>query len=229
MILSLGVYLNRTSRPPVRALVPDRADPRWRSSEGEECSQLKIVEVHGSLFFGAIDHVQQSLQEIDGKNPQQKHVLVVADGINFADIAGAEMLTREARRRRLGGGLYLLGVKERTYEALRTGHYLEEIGEENLFRTRPEAIREIKRRLDATVCARCDARVFDACGRAAEPRQKRRGASFEDAIAAAAFAEEGDSETARRILLDNGEDGRTERPEEPRRSRDGGGQGPGAA
>ncbi|HET7823987.1 MAG TPA: sulfate permease [Anaeromyxobacter sp.] len=232
VILSLALYLNRTSRPLVRAVAPaaDVHGAFASAAEQPECSQLKIVEVHGSLFFGAIDHVQQRLQDIDARNPQHKHVLLVADSVNFADIAGAEMLTREARRRRrLGGGLYLLGVKERTYEALRAGHYLEEIGEENLFRTRPEAIREIKRRLDATVCARCDARVFDACGRAAEPRPKRRGASLEDAIAAAAFAEEGDSETARRILLDNGEDGRTERPQEPRRSRDGGGQGPGAA
>jgi SulP family sulfate permease len=233
VILSLALYLNRTSRPLVRVVAPD-GDARAASApaiEQPECAQLKIVEVHGSLFFGAIDHVQQRLQDIDARNPQHKHVLLVADGVNFADIAGAEMLTREARRRRrMGGGLYLLGVKERTYEALRAGHYLEEIGEENLFRTRPEAIREIKRRLDSAVCGRCDARVFDACGRAGpEPRRQRRGASFEDAIAAAAFAEEGDSETARRILLDNGDDGRPERPEEPRRSRDGGGQGPGAA
>ncbi len=130
VILSLAVYLNRTSRPPVHTLVPDRRDlaGRYAASDGQaECGQLKIIEVHGSLFFGAIDHVQQRLAEIDERDARHKHVLIVADGINFADIAGAEMLAREARRRRrMGGGLYLVGLKERTLEVLRAGGYLDE-------------------------------------------------------------------------------------------------------
>jgi SulP family sulfate permease len=166
VLLSLGLYLHRTSRPLVRALAPDGADPGGVFSTGAElpeCSQLKIVEVHGSLFFGAVDHVQQRLQEIDERNPQQKHVLVVADSINFADIAGAEMLTREARRRRrMGGGLYLVGVKERTLETLR-GAYLSEIGEENVFASKAQAIVGIRERLDPAVCDVCQQRVFAEC------------------------------------------------------------------
>ncbi len=163
VVLSLVVYLGRTSRPAVRALVPDPQNPsgRFSRAEGAECSQLKIVEVHGSLFFGAIDHVQQRLQ---GTDPGQKHVLVVADSINFADIAGAEMLAREARRRRrMGGGLYLVGVKEPTLEMLRAGGYLQDIGEENVFESEARAIAQIDLRLDRNVCAACDARVFSVC------------------------------------------------------------------
>jgi SulP family sulfate permease len=206
VLLSLALYLNRTSRPLVRALAPDREDPggAFSSSAGlPECSQLKIVEVHGSLFFGAVDHVQRRLQEIDERNPQQKHVLVVADAINFADIAGADMLTREARRRRrMGGGLYLVGVKERTLEALRTGAYLKEIGEENIFESKALAIEGIRERLDEAVCRRCDGRVFAEC-RSPVESQRRPGrseaASLEATIAAAALAEEGEGGTATRI------------------------------
>lgn len=167
VILSLVLYLNRTSRPLVRALVPDRLDPRRRFSHNEnlpECPQLKIIEVQGSLFFGAVNHVQQRLQSIDEVNPDQKHVLIAADSVNFADIAGAEMLVQEARRRRkMGGGLYLLDVKERTCEVLRSGGYLQEIGQDHVFDSKTEAISEIYRRLDRSICQRCDKRIFKEC------------------------------------------------------------------
>ncbi len=202
VILSLAMYLNKTSRPPVLALVPDRMDPRGRLavSDGRaECSQLRILEVHGSLFFGAIDHVAQRLQEEDGRSPERKHMLVVADGINFADIAGAEMLAREARRRRrMGGGLDLVGLKGRTLEVLRAGGFLEEIGEENVFDDRGPALEEIRTRLDPEGCAGCDARVFESCPPARPAR--RPAAALEAAMAAAAFAEEGAVDAAREVF-----------------------------
>jgi len=207
VILSLGFYLHRTSRPPVGTLVPDREDPEGRPTSGRgqpECSQLKIIEVHGSLFFGAVHHLEQLLHAIDADNPQQKHVLLVADSINFTDVAGAQMLVQEARRRRrMGGGLYLAGVKERTLAVLRKGGYLEEIGEENVFGSLAGAIPEIDKRLDKDVCRLCRTRVFKECaglrawdGAATPPATT----GIEDAMSAAAFAEEGEADTARRIL-----------------------------
>ncbi|HSN93420.1 MAG TPA: SulP family inorganic anion transporter [Anaeromyxobacteraceae bacterium] len=213
VILSLVFYLNRTSRPLVRPLVPDHHDAEGRLADGQglaECSQLKIVEVHGSLFFGAIDHVQQHLQALDGDGTERKHVLVVADGINFADVAGAEMLAREARRRRrIGGGLYLVGVKQRTFEMLRAGGFLEDIGEENVFEGRGEALARIASRLDKAVCERCGRRVFAECASPVPvPAPVRRAAAgIEAAMSAAAFAEEGEVEVARRILAGAGGQG----------------------
>jgi SulP family sulfate permease len=200
VILSLAVYLNRTSRPPVRTLVPVRGDPGggFLESEGAaECSQLKILEVHGSLFFGAIDHVAQRLQEIEAAG-EQKHVLLIADGINFADIAGAEMLAREARRRRrMGGALYLVGLKARTLGVLRAGGFLEEIGEANVFADRRTALARIRERLDPDLCRGCTARIFEQCGRATVAERAPRQAPLEAAMAAAAFAEEGAVAAAR--------------------------------
>ncbi|MGE5048770.1 MAG: SulP family inorganic anion transporter [Deltaproteobacteria bacterium] len=163
--LSLALYLNRSSQPAVRVVAPDRRDPRRRFSEGlAECRQLKIIEVHGPLFFGAISHVQGRLQQMADQNPQQKHVLIIADGISFADIAGAEMLASEARRRRKeGGGLYLVGVRPRTLEMLSTGGYLAAIGEENVFDTKGSAIAQISARLDKRLCENCDRRTFEEC------------------------------------------------------------------
>jgi SulP family sulfate permease len=215
VLLSLVLYLTRTSRPPVLALAPNRDDPRdafFAGASGQpECSQLKVIEVHGSLFFGAIDHVQQRLLEIDATEPGHRHVLVVADGINFADIAGAEMLAREARRRRkMGGGLYLVGLKPRTLEVLRAGGYLREIGAENVFESEARAIEEIRRRLDEEVCAVCRKRVWEQCGseapRARQPRAPA-AAGLAAAFEAAAFAEAGEPDTARQIISEAGAPG----------------------
>lgn len=201
VVLSVVMYLRRTSQPVVGTLSPDlESEVTFAGGEAQpECSQLKIIEVHGSLFFGAVSHVQQVLHAIDAEHPQQKHVLVVASSINFADVAGAEMLVQEARRRRrMGGGLYLAGVKPRTMQLLRKGGYLEEIGEENVFDDVPRAIADIERRLDRSACQTCRAPVFAHCA-AASPRLR---STVEADMAAAAFAEAGEPEAARRMMAE---------------------------
>ena len=55
VILSLVLYLNRTSKPAVVTRAPDPASPRrnmYTISSGPECIQMKIVRVDGSLYAG---------------------------------------------------------------------------------------------------------------------------------------------------------------------------------
>jgi SulP family sulfate permease len=167
VLLSLMFYLYRTSRPVVQAAVPD-ADPgsyHYVSVDGQaECPQFKMIRVNGSIFFGAVNHVQQALHEIDEQEPRQKHVLVVASGINFVDVAGAEMLAQEARRRRkMGGGLYFYRVKPSVREMLEKGGYMADIGEENLFPAGTRPIADVYRKLDSEICRNCPARIFPEC------------------------------------------------------------------
>lgn len=82
VFLSLVVYLSRTSRPKVLSRVPDPKDPKrafTTDSSLPECPQFKIVRIDGSLFFGAISHVSESLRRFREQNPQQKTALLVAD------------------------------------------------------------------------------------------------------------------------------------------------------
>ena len=102
VLLSLLLYLNRTSRPSIEPLVPvtDASGYHFVDARGKpECPQLRIVRINGSAYFGAVDHIQNSLQQIDVDNPRQKSVLIVSLGMNFIDVAGAEMLAEEAQRR----------------------------------------------------------------------------------------------------------------------------------
>jgi SulP family sulfate permease len=145
--LSLVLYLYRTSRPTLESVVPD-ADPssyHYVPAEGQtELPQIKMVRLNGSIYFGAVSHLQQQFQDMEDQAPERKHLVVVASGINFVDLAGAELLAELARsRKKMGGGLYFYRMKESVAETLRKGGFMADIGEENLFpaKTRPvEAI-----------------------------------------------------------------------------------------
>ena len=167
ILLSLMLYLSRTSRPEMAPIVPD-PDPTsyyYVPADGQaECPQYKMVRIHGSLFFGAVHHVQGELHRIDEENPQQRHVMLATRGMNFADVAGAEMLSQEAKRRRkLGGGLYLYRVQAGVRELLEHGNYVEAIGEENLFPTKSHPIDTVYPKLDPEICRSCTARIFPQC------------------------------------------------------------------
>lgn len=167
VILSLVVYLSRTSRPRVLTRVPDPKAPKRAfvtDSRLPECPQFKIVRIDGSVFFGAISHVSETLRLFREQAPGQKHLLLVASGINFIDVAGAELLAQEAQNyRQIGGELYFYRIKEGVCGPLRRGGYIKEIGDENMFDSKTEAISEIFAKLDKDICARCDKRIFKEC------------------------------------------------------------------
>jgi SulP family sulfate permease len=167
VLLSLMLYLNRTSRPPLEDVKP--ADPRhvlgFSTDTGlPDCPQLKIVRLNGSIFFGAVNHLQEALLAIDARNPAQRHVLLVASGINFVDLAGAHLLEHEARRRRaMGGALYLFNLKSEPMEMLQRSGAFDVIGAGNFFKLGDDVFSTLYRRLDAGVCANCNARIFAPC------------------------------------------------------------------
>jgi SulP family sulfate permease len=158
VMLSLIIYLMRTSQPNVVTRVPDpSALNRHFVTDNKlpECPQFKIVRTDGSLYFGAVDHVQEQLHLLTQNYPDQKHLLMVGNGINFIDLAGADMLATEARQRKArGGGLYLVKVKEEACTTLRKGGFRELIGVENIFLTKDDAISGVFQKLDKGICAR---------------------------------------------------------------------------
>ena len=99
------------------------------------------------------------------QNPGQKYMLLLAQGINFVDLAGAEFIENEAKRRiKMGGKLFLYHVKEGVCRELRKDDALLEIGEENIFDSKEVAINTIvDEYLDPSVCAQCEKRIFNEC------------------------------------------------------------------
>jgi SulP family sulfate permease len=64
VLLAMLLYLNRTSRPSMEDVKPAPGEGQYHfeSDTGlPDCPQLKILRINGSLFFGAVDHVQQEM------------------------------------------------------------------------------------------------------------------------------------------------------------------------
>lgn len=171
ILASLIFYLYRTSQPSMRELVPlksELGDPRRKFVTADTttptCPQMAMLRMEGSIFFGAVEHVQQQMRAVDEMNPQKKHLMLFSRAVNFVDLAGAEMLAKEAvRRRRLGGGLYLVGVQPGFCEMMKRGGQIDAIGSENNFKHKGEALRTVYTRLDVEICRHCKARIFHEC------------------------------------------------------------------
>ena len=164
---SFVVYLQRTSRPRILDVKPDPAEGSYHftaDSDLPDCPQIKMIRVNGSLYFGAVDHVARSLASIGAAGAPQKHLVIAASGINFIDVAGAEMLATEAQRRRaIGGGLYFYRLKDEVCDLLERGGYLKVIGEENVFAVKDRVIANIYPKIDTQICRNCPVRIFSEC------------------------------------------------------------------
>jgi SulP family sulfate permease len=165
--LSLVLYLHRTSRPTLEVVVPD-SDPNSYHyvpvGDRAECPQVKMVRLNGSIFFGAVAYLQQQVQELEEQDPAHKHLLIMASGINFVDLAGAEFLAETARRyARKGGSLGFYRMKDSVAETLRKGGFMKDIGEHNLYPARSRPAEALFPRLDKSICTDCPHRLFPSC------------------------------------------------------------------
>lgn len=167
VMLSLVLHIIRISHPTIVSRIPDKEDSNRRfitAPRHQECPQLKIIRIDGSLFFGSASDIEESLQNIDLYDPEQRRVLIICSGINFIDITGAELLQREAlRRRSLGGDLYLCSVKPGVLKMLRKGGYLKTLGTEHIYPSKALAIHHVFAALDHDRCRRCGVRLFTEC------------------------------------------------------------------
>jgi sulfate permease, SulP family len=167
VLLSLMLFLKQAAHPGILDVKPVHARGAFHFDADTglpDCPQLKMLRINGSIFFGAVEHVEDALRRVDRDHPAQKHLLIVASGINMIDISGAELLAREARRRRaMGGGLYFYFMKDAVRELLRKGGFLKDIGEENVFEQGTDVIASLYPRLSTDVCRDCEARIFPPC------------------------------------------------------------------
>ena len=178
VLLSLLLFLNQAAHPGIRDVKPEFRHGHFRFDADTglpDCPQLKMLRVNGSIFFGAVEHVEDAFHRVDPENPRQKRLLIVASGINVVDISGAEMLSREAaRRNRMDGGLYFWFMKDAVYDFLKQGNYQKTIHEDHIFAQSVDPISILYPRLDSEICRTCPARIFPQCHIAlpnGEPRE----------------------------------------------------------
>ncbi len=170
VLLSLIFFLAKTSTPQIPTLSFDgdinaarRKLVNIQIKPVRQCPQVKIIRIDMSIYFGSVNHIQNRIAQIV-ENERIHHILVVASGINFIDLAGVEaMITENNRLKTLGGGLYFVNLKPPVYEFMATSGFIKKIGHDHFFDRKTEAIREIHKRFDRSICEKCNAQIFAEC------------------------------------------------------------------
>jgi SulP family sulfate permease len=168
VLLSLVLFLAKTSTPYIPTLSIDDSDDKRKFINIEkkpvkQCPQLKIIRIDMSIYFGSINHIQKRISQIV-ENERIYHILIISSGINFIDLAGAEALVSENNRlKQYDGGLYFVGLKSSVYEFAAKSCFVKKIGNNHLFDSKGQAISSIYKRLDRSVCLKCNALIFREC------------------------------------------------------------------
>ena len=169
VLVSLIIYLKRTSTPMIMEVAPKsfehgtdlRSISRFQLNE---CPQLKILRIDGSIFFGAADHIQKTLLAVKTDDGKHNQILINCAGINFIDVTGAEMLLHETQRlKKSGGQLSFCNLKNTVRDELEANGYLKKLGEEHFYATVDSALSALIPQIDNRCCQTCTKRVFRQC------------------------------------------------------------------
>jgi len=170
VLLSLVIFLARTSTPEIVTLAPDY-DSRYgkkiladvKTKPLRQCPQLRILRIDMSIYFGSLNHIQERIYKIAESGTP--HILIIGSGINFIDLSGVEMLEEEAAHlEEKGGGLYFAGIKPKVYQSISRSHIFNVIGNNHFFDSKTEALRILHRLIRKQGhCETCTARVFQEC------------------------------------------------------------------
>ncbi len=171
VLLSLVIFLRRTSTPEIITLAPD-LDRRYdkhtltdvETKPLAQCPQLKILRIDMSVYFGSVNHVQSKIFEITEKEGIYD-ILIIGEGINLIDLTGTEMLMHEAERLEgKGGGLYFACLKPQVYYSISRTHLINQIGNNHFFDDKKEAVVKLQRLIRMRgQCEKCTAKVFREC------------------------------------------------------------------
>ncbi len=162
ILTSFFFYMERTSKPNIAILGLNKNKQlinMIRDDEAKECSNLKIVRIDGSLYFGSIEKISKYLNKLY-EDKEVNFILIAADGINFIDLAAAEWLTNEIKKwQNNRGGIYFSGLKLVSQDVLIKGGFMNKIGNDIFFKDKKDAIKKIHQQLYTP----CKEIVFDEC------------------------------------------------------------------
>jgi SulP family sulfate permease len=166
VILSLAIYIYKSSLPTVHTVVPD---PTFRHfverADAPCCPQLGVINIRGAVFFGAASHVEDELLANFERNPGQDHLLLRMHGVHQCDLSGIDVLEGIVRLYRDGGGdVFLVQVRPEVRRIMRASGFEELLGEDNIL-VQEDAVEWLfENRIDPAVCIyECEHRVFAEC------------------------------------------------------------------
>ncbi|MBI5891063.1 MAG: STAS domain-containing protein [Nitrosomonadales bacterium] len=144
--LAILLYLYRTMKPRV-AILGRHPDGTLRDVKVHNLpvsENIIAMRYDGSLYFANVPYFEDTVLEAVSNNPQAKHLLIVADGINQLDASGDEVIHHVVERLCSNGiRVVFSGLKKQVLDIMRHSGLLVYIGEENIFPDEEKALEAI--------------------------------------------------------------------------------------
>ena len=152
--LSIGLYLYRSMAPRV-AILGRYADGTLRDIKVNPhlatSPHVTAIRFDGSLYFANVAHFEDAVLAAVAGRHEAKYLLVVADGINYLDSSGEEMLHNLlARLHESGVETIFSGLKKQVLDVMRATGLFQLITDANIFATEEQALDAISQRLGET-------------------------------------------------------------------------------
>ena len=152
--LAVGLHLYHTMSPRV-ALLGRYSDGTLRDlrvhPDLTTSPHVTAIRFDGSLYFANVAHFEDAVLSAVASHRQAEYLLVVADGINYLDASGEEMLHNlVARLHESGVETVFSGLKKQVLDVMRRTGLNLVIGEDNIFANEEQALEAIARRLGET-------------------------------------------------------------------------------
>ncbi len=166
VLMSLGYYLLRTSSPRVMAVLPDDNFKHWEPHpERPQCPQLAVVEILGDIYFGAVNHVEESIYDILAATPGQRFLLLRMGSVQHIDISGIRMLENVRRLLRdRGGELYFTRARAPVRERMQATGFMDQLNQANILDEDSAIDTLFYHVIDPAVCIyECERRAFYEC------------------------------------------------------------------
>ncbi|KEA65591.1 Sulfate permease [Marinobacterium lacunae] len=170
VILSMIGYLKRTSKPKVIAVAPRSLETSTDLRNVTrfslmQCPTIRFLRIDGSLFFGAVDNVLDEIEKFRASVPECTHLAICCSGINFIDLAGAQMLLDLKRRlQEQGCRLSFVQLKNTVFDELRASGVVDLLEEGAFYQTPDELLEElIDSEFKRQQCEGCAMRIFKQC------------------------------------------------------------------
>lgn len=166
ILMSLGYYILLTSAPQVHSVLPhDDFKTLSRQPGKPQCPQLGILDIHGDLYFGATDHVENALRTHRKTHPEQRFLLLRLHAVNHCDFSGILMLENVLRTyRKRGGDVYLTRVQRPVRKFMNSTGFYRRLGRDHFLKPEDAIEYLFYNVLDPAICIyESNVRVFREC------------------------------------------------------------------
>jgi SulP family sulfate permease len=166
VILSLAIHVYQSSLPRVFPVLPDELFRHFVTRPDDPaCPQLAVMNIQGSLFFGAASHVEDELLRNRSEHPGQRVLLLRMHGVHQCDLSGIEALESVTRTyRSTGGEVYVVRVRRPVMDLMKKSGFEQFLGLEKFLAQEKALDFLFEEEIDPGICCyECEHRVFAEC------------------------------------------------------------------